>query len=267
MKSIALLVLAAAAAWAQRPEARSLIERHIRETGGASAAAPASSQILRGRFAILNAGIAGTTTIYSDGEGRSYQVMEAKGIGKIEHGNSGDIEWERSTVTGPRVVRVGHTRGSLLRPPLTETTHWMRDLPVVQTIGEDAVDGKPCWQVEARAAKSGPPTRLCFDKASGLLAAASGRSSTGSSTFEIETKFADYRPFGGGKVPYRIEFGTGSNPMRLEIDEIQAGAAMPDGIFEEPEEIQELARRQITDIEIKEREEDPNRPRLRRKRK
>jgi hypothetical protein len=51
------------------------------------------------------------------------------------------------------------------------------------------------------------------------------------------------------------------------VAEIKFDEAPPEDVFEVPEEVQAIAQQQLREVEIKEPEEDPNRPRLKRRKK
>jgi hypothetical protein len=249
------------------PDARQLLERHLRETGGGEALKSAPTQVTRGKFTFLEADISGKATIYSDAAGRSYHLLESKEIGKIEAGNDGDIEWERTTVAGPKVIRVSSSPGSLLRPPATDSSYWIEDASQARTVGDDLVNGKPCWKVEVKMGKFGQPTRLCLDQETGLLSRVETASSRDGALFAVALTLMDYRQVGRLKLPHRYETAFGEQTMRIVVDEIRLDEKVAPDVFEAPVEVHALARRQRMGVEIKEAGEDPDRPKLKRKRK
>jgi hypothetical protein len=260
MKAIASVIVAIAASGQALPDARSLLDRHLRESG-TLAANRTAIQVTIGRFTA--SGISGKLTRYVDGEGRYYQVMEAREIGKIEAGNNGDIEWERSTANGPRVLRVSSSPGSLLRVDAGDVSYWVGAAVEAKTVREDSVDGRPCWLVEIKTGTYAQPSRLCLDRQTGLLSRVESVSGDGA----VVMKLWDYRPVGSWKIAHRYETISGAQTMRVDLDEIRPAAEVTSSIFDVSEDILELARKREQNVEIKEADEDPGRPRLKRKKK
>jgi hypothetical protein len=268
--------MAASAVLAQKPASQApmpppekLFERHAKESGSTATSGSATVQVVRGKVILSDAGISGKITTWSDAEGRSYQVLEIPGAGKVEGGNNGDIEWERSTVQGPKVKRIASTPGSLLSAASTTGAFLRYDKTAgTRTVGQSTVAGKPCWLVESRMPGSARTYRMCFDWETGLLVQTSGAVSEGSSDFQVETTLQNYRQVGAMKAPFLIESGVGQSAMRIEVEEIRFEEKAPPELLEVPEEIQELSQQQLREVEIKDPQpDDPDRPRLKRRKK
>ena len=267
------ILVAGMAALAQKPPvdrmpaAGALLERHVRESGGIEALRSASTQTTRGKFRFPQAGLSGKISMFTDDDGRSYQVLEALGGGKLEVINTGDVEWERSASAGTKLRRVASSPGSLLRPAPGSAAFWSIDAPAARTTGRGLVEGKPCWQVEVQPSVAGRITRLCFDWDTGLLVEVAVAAGERGSDFQVEMKLMSYKQVGAVKLPHIIETGSGEGLMRVEVEEIKIGEKPPEEMFEVPAEILAMVRRQVGEVEFKEAQEDPNRPRLKRKKK
>ena len=183
--------------------------------------------------------------MFTDGDGRSYQVLEALGGGKLEVVNTGDVEWERSAAAGPKLRRVASSPGSLLRPGPGSAAFWSIDAAAARTSGRGLVEGKPCWQVEVRLSEGGRITRLCFDWDTGLLVEVAAAAGEQGSEFHVEMKLMNYKQVGAVKLPHVIETGSGEGLMRVEVEEIKIGDKPPEEVFEVPDEIQAMVRRQV----------------------
>ena len=59
-------------------------------------------------------GIKGTLMRYAADPDKSYAVVEIEGIGKIETGTGGGIAWEKSLISGPRILS-GDEKAQALR--------------------------------------------------------------------------------------------------------------------------------------------------------
>jgi hypothetical protein len=241
------------------PDARALIERHLKESGIGNLP-PGISQTITGKFTLIRERVSGKTLLYADSDGRFYQLLEAPKIFKIEVVNDGDMEWEMSSLSGPKVRRVGSSPGSLLRPLPSMASFWSLDRVQARTIGRDTVGASPCWDVEFIQPGNSAVPRLCFDWDTGLLVRIAG-------TGDDDVVFGDYRQAGPVKVPYSMDMGSGQGAIHITVEQVKAGGVPPEGAFEVPAKIQELVAKQRGNVEIKGAEDDPNRPRLKRKKK
>ena len=162
---------------------------------------------------------------------------------------------------GPKIVRVADKPGGLLRPDPMMAGPW-RGNYLAETVGTDTVDGKPCYQVEVTQDGESAKQVHCFDQQSGFLVYMSVAAAKNSG-FRI--KLGDYRTAGNVKLPFRMETEAMGNTMRVEADDVKLNEKLPPETFDPPDEILALLKRKQRP-EIKEAEEDPNRPRLQRKR-
>jgi hypothetical protein len=255
----AAIALAQTPAVAPMPEARTLIQRHLKESGIGNLP-PGVSQTIIGKFTLIRERVSGKTLLYADSDGRFYQLLEAPKILKIEVVNDGDIEWEMSSLSGPKVRRIASSSGSLLRPLPTMASFWSLDRVQARTIGRDTVGASPCWDVEFVQPGNSAVPRLCFDWETGLLVRIAGAG-------EDDVVFGDYRQSGPVKVAYSMDMGSGQGAMHIAVDQVKSGGGPPEGAFEVPAEIQALAAKQRGAVEVQEAQDDPNRPRLKRKKK
>lgn len=235
------------------PSAKTILERAASATGGESI----RTQKMVGKILLPEAGISGTVVTYRGQRGETYQVMEIPGAGKTEVGNNGDVEWERSTITGPKIKRVASTPGNLLAPDPANVADLER-FSKMETAGIASVGGKPCYAVRLWPASGGPMQTSCFDRETYLPVQV--EITAGAAALKLV--LGDYRPVGASKMPYLIETETKGQTVRIEVETITLNDPLPPEALELPDEIEKLAFRP-PEIEIREVEEDKDRPTLR----
>jgi hypothetical protein len=187
--------------------------------------------------------------------------MEMPGAGKVEVGNNGDVEWERSTLMGPKVKRVASSPGDLLQPIPTSLAMGGK-YSKVETKGVDTVNGKPCYKVDQWPLGAGAVQTVCYDRETYLpvqLYVESGKTMA-------KLLLGDYRAVGAVKLPFLMSTETNGQTIRIEIEKITLNDPLPKEAIELPEEIEKLAN-QRTPVEIREVEVDKDRPTLQRKKK
>lgn len=259
--------------WSQRPvgreslpDAKSLVDRHVQESGGWEALQSVRTLIVRGRISFAELGVSGKVTVYEGEEGETYQVMELPGAGKVETGNNGDVEWERSTIAGPKIVRVASVPGGLLRPSALRGLSLLPSVKM-ETIGLDRVDGRPCYQVRLSPPAPLPAQTQCYDRDSGFLTRTSLSIRLGDSTMQVVTVLRDYRDTGPVKNPFVTETQMPGQSFRIDSDSVHVNEPLPPEALDLPEDIRILAARKKDDMRTLEPEDDPDRPKLRRKKK
>jgi hypothetical protein len=243
------------------PNAKTILARAAEAAGGEEAQKTVKTQTLIGKLVLPAVGISGTMTMYLGERGQIYQVIEMPGAGKVEVGNNGDVEWERSTLMGPKVKRVASSPGDLLQPIPTSLAMGGK-YSKVETKGVDTVNGKPCYKVDQWPVGAGAVQTVCYDRETYLpvqLYVESGKTMA-------KLLLGDYRAVGAVKLPFLMSTETNGQTIRIEIEKITLNDPLPKEAIELPEEIEKLAN-QRTPVEIREVEVDKDRPTLQRKKK
>lgn len=260
------------AASAQRgtalPNAKDLMDKHIAAIGGLEALGQLKGFRLTGTVTILGAGVSGKMVLYMGSAGESYQMMEFPGAGKVEVGNNGDVEWERTTLMGPRVRRTASRAGGLLQPTPASAAYWQAHFAKIATIGTETVSGKPCYKVEMTQANGQGTQTQCFDKDSGLLV----RTSIKIPDIEapMDMILSDYREVEGVKHAFRMVMNSAKQTIQTEVEELAPNVEMPAEMKSLPADVQALVAKRKSAAEKAaaeaEAEVERERPKLRRSR-
>jgi hypothetical protein len=241
------------------PEAKTILSRAAAAAGGIDAQKSIKTQKLVGTMGVPAAGISGTIITYRSQRGEMYQIIEMPGAGKIEAGNNGDVEWERSTLTGPKIRRVASTPGNLLQPDPTALAV-ADNYSKIETAGLDMVNGKPCFIVHIWPENSGAMQTVCYDRQTFLPV----RLEINAGTVKLNLILGDYRTVGAVKLPFLTETQAMGQTIRLQWETITLNDPLPPEAIELPEEIEILAyrpRTEIRDVDA----DDKDRPTLRRR--
>jgi hypothetical protein len=239
----ALIALAASLCLAaDTPSGDSLLERYIKESGGAEAYAKAKNMAMSGTVEMPAQNITGNVTIFEEGE-KSYTSMEFAGIGKIEEGYDGQTAWQNSALQGPRILdgdeKISAKRGATLGL----VTNWKEVYKEAHTVGLEDVDGKPAWKVEMTA-REGKPETFYFDRDSGLLVRISAVFSTPMGEITTESTLSDYRPVGGILTPFTMTEKAMSQNIMMHFKNVVYNAAIPPDRFALPAPVKELLQKQ-----------------------
>jgi hypothetical protein len=235
------LVAITPGAWAQdRPKADDLFEKYIEATGGKEAHEKVKTQVSQGTMEIPAAGINGKVSIYQAAPNKIYLEADLAGVGKIEEGTDGQVAWERNPVAGPRIKK-GDERASALRnAQLHEELNWRQNYKKVECVGQDMVEGKPAWKVEATTPE-GRERTLFFDQKSNLIVKTIAKEVTQMGPVTVEALIGDYKKVGDVLLPHKIRQKVLSNEIAISFDKIEQNVDIPAKRFDLPEEVKKLA--------------------------
>ena len=237
------------------PDGKTILAKSAEATGGIDAKNSIKTQKLAGKMKMPDAGISGTIIVYRSQRGETYEVMELPGAGKIEVGNNGEVEWERSTLTGPKVRRVGKSPTDLLEPDPTDLALAER-FSKIETDGVATVNGKPCFTVHLWPNGSTVMQTACYDRETFLPVQLQTNGK-----MPVKLTLGDYRSVGPSKMPFLIETETMGKTVRLEVETITLNEPLPPEATDLPDDIEKLAFH--SPVEIREVEVDKDRPTLR----
>jgi len=237
------------------PDGKMILAKSAAATGGVDAKNSIKTEKIVGKMLLQEAGISGTMIVYRSQRGETYQVMELPGAGKIEVGNNGEVEWERSTLTGPKVRRVGKSPNDLLEPDPTDLA-LANNFSKIETDGVATVHGKPCFTVHLWPNGSAAAQTACYDRETFLPVQLQTNGKV-----PVKLTLGDYRSVGPSKMPFLIETETMGKTMRLEVETITLNDPLPPEATELPDEIEKLAFH--SPVEVREVEVDKDRPTLR----
>jgi hypothetical protein len=178
------------------PEARELIDRHIKAIGGRPAILSHSSMHATGTLSVPSSGMTGDMEIFAAANpNRLFVKTTVKDIGEISEGFDGSHAWSVTPMTGP-MLKVGK---DLQQTKLDADFYGdLRDpklYPDVKTIEKTTFDGRPCYKVSLKRV-DGVEDFDFYDVATGLRAGSTHTRETVMGTMTISTVEGGYKKFG-----------------------------------------------------------------------
>lgn len=178
------------------PDAREIINRHIKAIGGREAILAHKSMHATGTLSVPASGITGPMEIFGAANPNRVIVKTTiPGIGDIAEGFDGSHAWSMNPMTGA-MLKVGkeltQTRldadfYSELRDP--------QKYPTVKTVEKTTFDGRPCYKVSIKRI-DGIEDFDFYDVATGLRAGSINTRETVTGTLTMTTIEGGYRKFG-----------------------------------------------------------------------
>jgi hypothetical protein len=169
-----------------------------------------------------------------------YLEVNFQGLGKMEQGTDGQTVWERNAITGARVLQ-GEEKTTRLRDAwFNEEVDWRKLYKKAECVGEEPVEGKPCYKVNLTTAE-GAVVAKYFDKESGLETKTVATVKTQMGDLPTEAVQSDYKKVDGILLPHRVQQKALTQQIVITIDKVQHNIEMPAGRFELPEDIKKVA--------------------------
>lgn len=236
-------VCASAPAWAQAPalpDAASILERSIEAQGGREALEGIHNRVTHGSMKIPAMGLSGTVTSYSAAPNLFYSVAELAGLGKLESGSDGEIFWESTAMTGPR-VKAGEERAMALREArFNGMLNWHELYKDAQTAGIDTVDARPCFKLILTPHEGSPETQW-YDSETYLLRKSEMKMTGEMGTIPIVNFVDDYRDADGVRMAFKARtIVMGIQEMIFETERVEHNVEIPAERFALPADIQAL---------------------------
>lgn len=178
------------------PDAREIINRHIKAIGGREAILAHKSMHATGTLSVPASGISGPMEIFGAANpDRVVVKTTVTGIGEIAEGFDGSHAWSMSPMTGP-MLKVGKELSqSKLDADFYSELRDPRKYPEVKTIEKTTFDGRPCYKVRMKRI-DGVEDVDFYDAATGLRAGSINTRESAMGTMTMTSVEGGYKKFG-----------------------------------------------------------------------
>ena len=248
---IALLVVAAVpvaalAEDAALPSGEELMDRYVEALGGREAMEKHVNCKSTGKMTMVGIGLEGTIESWAAKPNKTFVTVEIEGMGKIERGTAGDVAWELSPFTGPRILE-GDERDFMLREStFNGQLEWSDQYEKVQCVGTETVGGLECYTLELTPPK-GKPLTLNLSKETHLPVSMTMSLTTAMGEIPIEMIFEDYKETAGVMTAGKITQKVLTQTIVITAETVEFNVEIPEDRFDLPEEIQELLKKKQSD--------------------
>ena len=234
------LVLLAAAPGPDKPKAEDILDNYIKITGGKEAHEKIKSLTAKGRVEAAAQGIKGQLALYFAAPNKLYELMDIPGLDKREQGYDGKVAWEKSTVTGARILTGEEKAATVREATLDADVNWRQLYQKAELAGEEAVNGKPAYKVIMTPNEGAPSTRF-YDKESGLLVKSIETVTSAMGKITTEALISDYKKVNGVLFPHKIKQTALGQSADITFDSIEANTEIPKDRFDLPADVKKLA--------------------------
>jgi outer membrane lipoprotein-sorting protein len=240
-----ILFLTVGSAVADLPAGEEIMIRRIEALGGEAALARHHNSVMKGTMSV--SGVDMSATIYSAEPNLSYTLFESEMIGRMESGCNGEVAWDMSTMQGASAKEGKELEKAIFDAAFNAELHWRDRYTSIDVQGEEELDGVTCYKV-VLAPAVGDSITAYVDAETWLTVRTETVSNSDMGSISIVADPSDYREVDGVKVPFSTKIVLmGAQEMTTTIESIEFNVEIPEGVFDVPEEVQELiAARQPT---------------------
>jgi hypothetical protein len=225
------------------PKALAILDRFIEVTGGKAAYAKVTSRQVKAKVEFVGQNVNGDVTIKELAPNKILIVTTLPGLGVIEQCYNGEVAWERSPLTGLRVLE-GKERDQLVSQVVDDLSAAdpQKAYTSATYIGEDVLDGKPVDKI-ATDGLSGKATQY-FAKDTGLLVSTQSIYVTPQGEIPVVTKTDEYVEFAGLKYPKVSTASMGpAGSLKTTLVEVTANPDLPADTFKAPDDVKALTKK------------------------
>ncbi len=214
------------------PDARELINRHIKAIGGRDVILSHSSMHGTGSLSVPASGMTGEMEIFTAARpDRQYVKTFVKDIGEISEGFDGSHAWSVTPMTGP-MLKVGKDlQQAKLDADFYSDLRDPKNYPEVKTVEKVTFDGRDCYKVSLKRI-DGVEDVDYYDAATGLRAGSVHTRETVMGTMTVSTVETAYKKFGDMTVATSLIQQVMGVEQRitlltLDFDKVPASALEP----------------------------------------
>jgi hypothetical protein len=233
------LMLEAAIDWIEWSKAAEILDKHVEVTGGLENYNKINNRYMEATFSMPAAGLDFKLKMWAAKPNKLYTSLSSEAVGNIERGTDGDIFWEKSLMTGPRIMEGSELVEHKLEAYFDRFAYWRDIYEELFFAGEDSLDATLCHKVLATT-KSGKEETLLFDANSNLLLKISSVVEHQMGKIPVEVVLDDYREVDGLKMAFVTRAVQAGQAFNVVMDSVAHNVELPEGVFVVPDDILEL---------------------------
>ena len=228
------------------PKAEVILDKYVQATGGKDAYEKLSNRLLKGTMELTGTGIKAAILAYEARPCKLYTLIESAELGRIEEGTNGDIAWELTTMTGPRIKQEKEKAAALRLGTFNRNVDWKRLYEKVETVAVESIDDKPCFKILVTPLGGSPETRY-YDTVSKLLTKIERTVHTPMGPMPMELHRSDYKKVDGILIAHTERQKLGGQDVVISTESVRHNVRIPTDRFELPADIQELLDKEKND--------------------
>jgi hypothetical protein len=216
--------------------AEQILDKAVDMSGGRAAYEKHSSLVLKGNFSIPAQSLSGTIEVFSKAPNMTYARTTIPGIITQTEVFDGTNGWSKDSMTGLRTKTASELAVARRSSVFNADLKWRELWKGVELVGRNKVGERDAYVVKfiPKDGEGSAQTNY-YDAESFLLLRSDLVQESPMGTMPVTTLFSDYRPVGGIKTPFSIEYQTSLMTMTMTVTEVNYDVAIEDSMFVKPQ--------------------------------
>ena len=221
------------------PSVDDVINRYVEATGGRKAWESVHSYRADGKLEMPAMGLSATLMMMGNDEGDSVMEVEIPGAGKQAQGVSGDVVWELSLMSGPRLIEGEEAASNKRRADMAWFVDWKKHYSKGACVGTEEANGEPCYRLELTTPEGAEETHF-YSVDSGLEKAISMTVKHQMGDIPASVEINQYSDFGGLKIASGMIQRAAGMDQVITITSFVTNPDLSDDAFAVPDQIEAL---------------------------
>ena len=218
------------------PTAEQIIEASIEASGGREARAKITSMRTTGKMQIAKLGIAGKVSAASQAPNLARVIVDIDGLGRTENGSDGTTVWEKSAMTGARVLAGAERERTLRKFRLHADLEWRTLYKKTELIGEAEFEGRPAWKLAFTTPLDDVET-VYYDRETKLPLGSEEIAKTQMGDMPTRSVVRAWRDDGGIKTVSVMVESTAGMDIEITIEQVELNPTLPADTFAVPKDV------------------------------
>ncbi len=223
------------------PPAREIIERSIKEMGGAEAYKKHKSQHAVGTVEMPAQQIKGTLEAYAADPNKMLLKVNLPGVGDITTGYDGSVGYMLNPLTGPMLLQDKMLDQVATQADFNHILHSPENYKSMETLDLVKFEGEDCYKVKT-VDKSDLETIEYYSKATGLQRGSTMSQESPFGAVPVSTVISEYKKFDNFLMPSVITQKMSGMEQVMKMDKMEFDT-VPADTFDLPKEIKALIKK------------------------
>ena len=215
------------------PKVGEILDRYEKAIGGRAAWEKFSSQVMMGTIEVPSMELSGTVMIHEKAPNKVLVAVIINGAA-FQQGFDGTIGWTDDPKNGLRDQAGAELAEAKRASDFLHSFKMRRAYASMAVAGSEKIGERDTWVIEAGVPEGGDPTKMYFDKQSGLLLRAISQNHDADGVSQLKEDFDDYREVDGVKMPFVSRQTNGDTTYTMRISEVHHNVDLSDSEFAKP---------------------------------
>ena len=221
------------------PSVDEVMHKFVEATGGEKAWKSVTSYRTDGTLEMPSVGLSATVVMMGDESGDSRMEVEIPGAGTQAQGVSGDVAWELSVMSGPRVMKGNEAASFKRQADMLWFLDWKAYYTSGTCVGVEEVDGESCYRLELMTAEASQELHF-FSVETGLERQISMTVQSQMGEIPAVAILEEYGNYDGLRFPTHVRQSAAGMEQIITLSTFEKNPKFAEDAFALPEEVRAL---------------------------